>query len=134
MSDMTLCGGHEHLLPGALTSWSVRNNYTVAQSCLQQIYQLRFTTRLCKPPRRTLHTLCFASQDPVIFSGTVRHNLDPVDRVASDADLWAAVRSAGLNDALQSLEVCSLLAESSLDIPLVQIRLGIAVTRAAMDT
>ena len=44
------------------------------------------------------------SQDPVIFSGTVRHNLDPVGRVASDADLWAAVRSAGLYDAFQTLQ------------------------------
>ena len=44
-------------------------------------------------------------QDPVIFSGTVRHNLDPVGRVAADADLWAAIRSAGLLETLQSLQV-----------------------------
>ena len=45
----------------------------------------------------------------MIFSGTVRHNLDPVGRVTADADLWAAVRSAGLYDALQSLQVRVLL-------------------------
>ncbi len=44
-------------------------------------------------------------QDPVIFSGTVRHNLDPVGGVAADADLWAAIRSAGLLETLQSLQV-----------------------------
>ena len=44
-------------------------------------------------------------QDPIIFSGTVRHNLDPIGRVDVDADLWAAVRSAGLLETLQSLQV-----------------------------
>jgi ABC-type multidrug transport system fused ATPase/permease subunit len=52
-----------------------------------------------------MHHRCW--QDPVVFSGTVRHNLDPVGRVAADAELWAAVRSAGLLETLQSLQVRS---------------------------
>ena len=35
-------------------------------------------------------------QDPVLFSGTVRSNLDPFDRYA-DADLWEALRLVNLH-------------------------------------
>ena len=51
----------------------------------------------------------------MIFSGTVRHNLDPVGRATSDADLWAAVRSAGLYDALHSLQACA--SPASMQVP-----------------
>ena len=60
-----------------------------------------FRSRLSVAPLMKVRCL----QDPVIFSGTVRHNLDPIGRVASDADLWAAVRSAGLLETIQSLQV-----------------------------
>ena len=35
-------------------------------------------------------------QDPVLFSGTVRSNLDPFDRYA-DADLWEALRLVNMH-------------------------------------
>ena len=35
------------------------------------------------------------SQDPVLFSGTVRSNLDPFDR-HTDPDLWAALNHVNL--------------------------------------
>lgn len=35
-------------------------------------------------------------QDPVLFSGSVRSNLDPFDRYA-DADLWEALRLVNLH-------------------------------------
>eukprot|EP00667_Euglena_gracilis_P000297 EG_transcript_297 len=42
-------------------------------------------------------------QDPVLFAGTVRYNLDPTGQ-APDQKLWDALRVAQLGDAVQSLE------------------------------
>ncbi|GLI66142.1 hypothetical protein VaNZ11_009876 [Volvox africanus] len=42
-------------------------------------------------------------QDPFMFSGTVRHNLDPFSQ-ASDEDLWKAVQAVGLKPAISALE------------------------------
>lgn len=37
--------------------------------------------------------LCFylIFQDPVLFSGSLRHNLDPFDNFPNDEDIWAAL-------------------------------------------
>lgn len=43
-------------------------------------------------------------QDPVIFSGTIRSNLDPFNAVDSDDQIWAALRRAGMEDYVKSLE------------------------------
>ncbi|KAK9823485.1 hypothetical protein WJX72_003089 [[Myrmecia] bisecta] len=48
--------------------------------------------------------LALVPQDPVIFSGTVRSNLDPFDRAGSDAAIWAALHKAGMAETLQGLE------------------------------
>ena len=40
-------------------------------------------------------------QEPVVFSGTVRSNLDPFDEfhcVGQDYELWEAIRECGLED------------------------------------
>ena len=47
---------------------------------------------------------CFA-QDPIIFSGNVRDNLDPFGDASSDADMWAALKQAGLKKTVRSLPV-----------------------------
>ena len=44
-------------------------------------------------------------QDPIIFSGTVRGNLDPIGNAFSDADMWAALKQAGLKQMIQGLPV-----------------------------
>lgn len=46
--------------------------------------------------------LTIIPQDPFLFSGTVRENLDPM-RKQSDDQLWSAVRKAHLGDAIESL-------------------------------
>ena len=45
------------------------------------------------------------AQDPIIFSGTVRSNLDPFERAGSDLDVWEALRRASLMDYVSGLEV-----------------------------
>lgn len=42
-------------------------------------------------------------QEPVLFSTTVRHNLDPFDR-CNDETLWKALEDVELKDAVQKLE------------------------------
>ena len=44
-------------------------------------------------------------QDPIIFAGSVRGNLDPYGDASSDADMWAALKQAGLKQMVQSLPV-----------------------------
>ncbi len=46
-------------------------------------------------------------QDPIIFAGSVRGNLDPNGDASSDADMWAALKQAGLKQMVQSLPVRS---------------------------
>ena len=46
-----------------------------------------------------------ATQDPIVFSGTVRYNLDPFGGETADADMWAALRQAGLKETVAGLEV-----------------------------
>lgn len=42
-------------------------------------------------------------QDPVLFSGTVRSNLDPFER-CSDADIWEALGQVDLRTAVTALD------------------------------
>lgn len=44
-----------------------------------------------------------ASQDPVVFSGTVRDNLDPFGASAGDGAVWAALRQTGMADTITQL-------------------------------
>ena len=44
-------------------------------------------------------------QDPIIFSGNVRENLDPFGDASSDADMWAALKQAGLKKTIRNLPV-----------------------------
>ncbi|KAI8916612.1 P-loop containing nucleoside triphosphate hydrolase protein [Powellomyces hirtus] len=45
--------------------------------------------------------LTIVPQDPVLFEGTIRSNLDPMEQ-HTDADLWAAVKSVGLIESLEN--------------------------------
>lgn len=42
-------------------------------------------------------------QDPVVFSGTVRDNLDPFGASAGDSAIWAALRQTGMADTITHL-------------------------------
>jgi ABC-type multidrug transport system fused ATPase/permease subunit len=47
--------------------------------------------------------LTIIPQDPVIFSGTLRMNLDPFEQY-DDKDLWMALEKAHLKECVQNLE------------------------------
>lgn len=47
--------------------------------------------------------LTIIPQDPVLFSGSLRHNLDPFD-FYSDDQLWSALEKAHLKDLVLGLE------------------------------
>ncbi len=57
-------------------------------------------------------TLLHHPQDPVIFSGSVRSNLDPFSQAGSDAEVWEALRRAGVDGFVRDMEVCVLLEQS----------------------
>jgi ABC-type multidrug transport system fused ATPase/permease subunit len=46
--------------------------------------------------------LCIIPQDPVMFSATVRFNLDPFDEF-SDEEVWDVLRSVNMSEHVQSL-------------------------------
>ena len=45
------------------------------------------------------------SQDPVVFSGSVRDNLDPFNTAGGDALIWQALARSGLQQAISDLPV-----------------------------
>ena len=47
--------------------------------------------------------LTIIPQDPVLFSGSLRHNLDPFDSY-SDDQIWSALEKAHLKDLVSGLE------------------------------
>ena len=51
--------------------------------------------------------LSLVPQDPVIFSGTIRSNLDPTAEVDSDASIWHALHQVSLHDFVTELNVRS---------------------------
>ena len=44
-------------------------------------------------------------QDPVLFSGSVRSNLDPFNSAGGDAPVWQALERAGLRQTIADLPV-----------------------------
>lgn len=56
-------------------------------------------------PSRHLSPSCAPQvpQDPVIFSGTIRSNLDPFHTVSDDADIWRALRQVHLESTVQEM-------------------------------
>ena len=48
--------------------------------------------------------LALVPQDPVIFSGTVRSNLDPFNQCSSDAAIWEALTRAGSDGFVRELD------------------------------
>ena len=56
--------------------------------------------------RRKLYSCDVYMQDPVVFSGTVRDNLDPFNACEGDAAIWSALRQTGMADTVTKLQVC----------------------------
>ncbi|KAL0032002.1 hypothetical protein WJX77_000079 [Trebouxia sp. C0004] len=48
--------------------------------------------------------LTLVPQDPVVFSGTVRDNLDPFNACDGDAAIWSALRQTGMADTVKNLQ------------------------------
>ena len=70
--------------------------------CLYRLAELRSGAitidglDLARVPLPTLRArLAIIPQDPVLFTGTLRSNLDPTD-LCTDEELWAAMRQAGM--------------------------------------
>ena len=49
--------------------------------------------------------LSLVPQDPVIFSGSIRSNLDPFGQVEQDQQLWGALSQAGVEDMVRAMGV-----------------------------
>merc|ERR1711924_407604 len=47
--------------------------------------------------------LSLVPQDPVIFSGTVRSNLDPFNETEGDSEIWNALKLSGLKATIEEL-------------------------------
>jgi len=47
--------------------------------------------------------LSLVPQDPVIFSGTVRSNLDPFNETEGDAEIWNALKLSGMKSTIEEL-------------------------------
>ena len=62
---------------------------------------IKFVSKL-KPIKALISKLLYF-QDPVLFSGTLRRNLDPFDRY-SDSDVWVSLEQAHLKHYVAGLE------------------------------
>ena len=49
-----------------------------------------------------LYDICYLLQDPTLFRGSVRFNLDPFNQ-HTDEELWAALRSAHLYEHIKNM-------------------------------
>lgn len=61
----------------------------------QDIYQI--------PLERLRKSISIIPQDPVVFSGTIRSNLDPFSQY-TDAQIWSALKQGYLSDAVSKME------------------------------
>ncbi|DBA72204.1 TPA: hypothetical protein ACH3X2_010602 [Trebouxia sp. C0005] len=60
---------------------------------------------LAQVPLHQLRTkLALVSQDPVVFSGTVRDNLDPFGACEGDPAIWSALRQTGMANTVSNLQ------------------------------
>jgi ABC-type multidrug transport system fused ATPase/permease subunit len=55
------------------------------------------------PLRRLRSVLCVVPQQPFLFKGTVRFNLDPFDR-ETDQSIWAALEKTHMRDVIAGME------------------------------
>lgn len=46
------------------------------------------------------------AQDPVLFTGTIRSNVDPMEQGGGDERVWEALEQAGLGAFVRGFEVC----------------------------
>ena len=60
---------------------------------------------MCMPHCSQVHRLSLVPQDPVVFSGSFRSNLDPFGQADSDAVIWEGLRQAGLDNMVRNMGV-----------------------------
>jgi len=53
---------------------------------------------------KPLHSVHPTLQDPVIFSGTIRSNLDPFATAGSDSHIWEALKRAGMEGFVAAMQ------------------------------
>ena len=75
---------------------------TLALSPLMQLCAVQDTATFQTPLNPCVLS---AVQDPVIFSGTVRANLDPFDTAGGDANIWQALQQAGMAATIKDMKV-----------------------------
>lgn len=49
--------------------------------------------------------LSLVPQDPIIFSGTIRSNLDPTNELTNDVVIWEALLQVGMKDFVEKMKV-----------------------------
>ena len=73
--------------------------------CLPVLSRSSVLCRTLQTSRTQQPVVLSAVQDPVIFSGTVRANLDPFDTAGGDTNIWQALQQAGMAATIKEMKV-----------------------------
>ena len=102
----------QHSAPGLLACISTRASHrpswpavTVLDCSVPHMHVVegRWQHRLAAPSKTDCCQDGLPVQDPVIFSGSVRANLDPFDVAGGDVYIWEALKQAGMAETIQAM-------------------------------